>query len=102
MRYFCDAFSSKVGQYTEEEFETAFGQFKATSKPLIYTYFKDTMISTGSLDEEDIISLVNFQRKLGKLEHFYTVYETKRRSKIKIRSTIEQARGKRGFYSANW
>src|SRR4051794_29950205 len=40
----CDIFviliSSKIGQYTEEEFETAFGQFKATSKPLIYIYFK--------------------------------------------------------------
>ncbi len=40
----CDIFVmlfwTKVGKYTEEEFETAFGQFKATNKPVIYTYFK--------------------------------------------------------------
>jgi hypothetical protein len=43
-------FWTKVGQYTEEEFETAFGQFKATSKPFIFTYFKDAEISTASLN----------------------------------------------------
>src|SRR5262245_23059486 len=30
-------FCTKVGKYTEEEFEAAFGQFKVTNKPLIYT-----------------------------------------------------------------
>jgi hypothetical protein len=97
MRYFCDAFSSKVGQYTEEEFETAFGQFKATSKPLIYTYFKDTMISTGSLDEEDIISLVNFRRKLKNWEHFYTVYETIEYLKLKFDQQLNKLEASGAF-----
>jgi hypothetical protein len=52
----CDVFimlfCTKVGQYTEEEFETAFGQFKATNKPLIFTYFKDAEISTGSVNKK--------------------------------------------------
>jgi hypothetical protein len=30
-------FFTKVGKFTEEEFETAFGQFKATNKPFIFT-----------------------------------------------------------------
>jgi hypothetical protein len=68
-------FAAKVGQYTEEEFETAFGQFKATNKPLIYTYFKDTAISTGSLNRKDIKSLWAFQDKLKSLGHFHTVYK---------------------------
>ena len=68
-------FSAKVGQYTEEEFEIAFGQFKATKKPLIYTYFKDAATSTGSLDREDLKSLWAFQDKLKGLGHFYTVYK---------------------------
>src|ERR1700690_458752 len=38
---FVTLFWKKVGQYTEEEFETAFGQFKSTNKPFIFTYFKD-------------------------------------------------------------
>jgi hypothetical protein len=42
----CDLFVmlfwAKVGRYTEEEFSTAFGQFQATRKPFIFTYFRDT------------------------------------------------------------
>jgi hypothetical protein len=57
-------FFTKVGKYTEEEFEIAFGQFKAANKPLIYTYFKDAQITTGSLDEQDTMSLFAFKKKL--------------------------------------
>jgi hypothetical protein len=41
-------FSTKVGPYTEEEFDAAVGQFKATNKPVVYTYFKDSQISTAA------------------------------------------------------
>lgn len=68
-------FCTKVGKYTEEEFETAFGQFKATNKPLIYTYFKDAQITTGSADEEGLISLWSFKKKLKALGHFQTTYK---------------------------
>jgi|GEM_PF-1483148 len=68
-------FFTKVGQYTEEEFETAFGQFKATNKPFIFTYFKDAKISTGSANKKDLKSLWAFQEKLDALGHFYTVYK---------------------------
>ena len=75
----CDLFVmlfwTKVGQYTEEEFETAFGQFKATNKPFIFTYFKDAEISTGSANKNDLMSLWVFQEKLDKLGHFYTRYK---------------------------
>lgn len=67
-------FFTKVGKYTEEEFETAFGQFKATNKPFIFTYFKDAPISTGALDD-GVLSLLQFKKKLGTLGHFYTVYK---------------------------
>ena len=69
-------FFTKVGRYTEEEFETAFGQFKATDKPFIFTYFKDGEISTGNLNLENLISLTAFQKKLADLGHFYTRYKT--------------------------
>lgn len=75
----CDVFvmlfCTKVGRYTEEEFETAFGQFKATNKPFIFTYFKDAEISTGSVNKKDLMSLWAFQKKLDALEHFYTPYK---------------------------
>jgi hypothetical protein len=76
----CDIFVmlvfTKVGKYIEEEFEVAFGQFKATSKPLIFTYFKDAEISTASVDKKDLMRLWAFQDKLGALGHFFSVYKT--------------------------
>jgi len=67
-------FQTKVGPYTGEEFETAFGQFKATSKPFIFTYFKDATISTGSVNEDDLMSLLAFKKTLKALGHFPTPY----------------------------
>lgn len=57
----CDIFVllafTKVGKYTEEEFEKAFGQFKETNKPFIFTYFKDAEVSMNNISDE-IISLL--------------------------------------------
>ena len=75
----CDVFVSlfwtKVGQYTEEEFEKAFATFKAKNKPLIYTYFNDSSVDISSIKEDDIKSLFNFKKKLEELGHFYKVYK---------------------------
>jgi hypothetical protein len=70
-------FFTKVGPYTAEEFETAFGHFKATNKPVIYTYFKDAEITTGAASriKDDLQTLWAFQERLAALEHFQTVYE---------------------------
>jgi hypothetical protein len=54
---------SKVGIYTAEEFEQAFGQFKTTQKPFIFTYFKTSVYNDDSL--------ADFKRKLTELKHFY-------------------------------
>jgi len=54
---------SKVGMYTAEEFEHAFGQFQATQKPFIFTYFK-----TPPANTED--SLADFKTKLKELKHY--------------------------------
>jgi hypothetical protein len=83
-------FHTKVGKYTAEEFETAFGQFKATNKPLIYTYFKDTEIITGSADKKDLKSLRAFQKKLDKLGHFYTVYKNSDELKYKFNQQLDK------------
>jgi hypothetical protein len=54
---------SKVGMYTAEEFEHAFGHFQATQKPFIFTYFK-----TPPANTED--SLAEFKTKLRELKHY--------------------------------
>lgn len=58
---------SKVGMYTAEEFETAFGAFKSSNKPIIFTYFKHP---SGQTDP----SLQQFKDKLDDLGHFYASY----------------------------
>jgi len=58
---------SKVGMYTAEEFDKAFGAFKNTQKPFIFTYFKKT-------DAETQPSLQKFKERLSALDHFYANY----------------------------
>lgn len=59
---------TKVGMYTAEEFDAAFGQFRSTQKPFIFTYFK---ASGGVITDS---SLTAFQQKLSELKHFYSTF----------------------------
>ncbi len=83
-------FFTKVGMYTLEEFETAFGHFQKNSKPLIYTYFKDAPIQTGTLNQKDISSLFSFQAKLAELGHFYTKYKNIEDLKYQFGNQLEK------------
>jgi hypothetical protein len=83
-------FFTKVGKYTEEEFETAFGQFKATNKPFIFTYFKDAPVSTGSASGDDKKSLLDFLNKLSDLGHYYTVYKNIEALQLKLNQQLEK------------
>ncbi len=65
-------FATKVGLYTREEFETAFGQFQEMSKPLIYTYFKTAPVALATIPREDVQSLWAFQDRIKALGHFWT------------------------------
>ncbi len=73
----CDIFVmlywSKVGPYTMQEFEHAFGAFKQGGKPIIYLYFKDA--THTNTREEDRASLAAFQTKVLELGHFPTKYK---------------------------
>ena len=69
-------FFSKVGKFTREEFETAFGKFQNSNKPLIYTYFKNTSIRIGDIIRNDIKSLWSFQDRLSELGHYQSTYDS--------------------------
>jgi hypothetical protein len=83
-------FFTKVGKYTSEEFATAFGQFKETGKPLIYTYFKDADIKAGKLNRKDAQSLFDFQDKLDELKHFYSKYENVADLQLQFKRQLEK------------
>ena len=71
----CDIFvllvATKVGRYTEEEFDTAIGQFQATRRPFVFTYFRKLTARRAAAAAP---SLQAFKGKLDRLGHFYTVY----------------------------
>ena len=71
----CDIFVllafNKVGKYTTEEFEKAFGQFSETQKPFIFTYFKPP----ETRDRDELQSLWVFEDKLKELKHYKTKYK---------------------------
>lgn len=75
----CDVFVmlyfTKVGPYTAEEFDTAFGQFKASSRPKIFTYFKDATVDIAGISPRDLASLAAFKEKLAALGHYPTNYK---------------------------
>lgn len=73
---FVSLFFTKAGIFTEEEFDTAYGQFIRKGKPYVYTYFKNAPINTGELNKKDLDSLLQFKEKLQELGHFPTAYKT--------------------------
>jgi hypothetical protein len=86
---FVSLFFTKVGQYTEEEFETAFKQFKGSGKPYVYTYFKHADVNIGSITN-DIKTLLSFKEKLRTLEHFRTEYKNVDELKYKFKMQLEK------------
>ena len=78
-----------MGKYTLEEFETAFGQFKKTGKPLVYTYFKDASINTEEITDE-IQSLLEFRKKLEDLGHFRTIYKNIEGLQLHFKKQLEK------------
>jgi hypothetical protein len=73
---FVSLFSTKVGQFTEEEFDVAHVRFSTTRKqPLIYTFFKEATVTTRNWKKEDHDSLERFQNKLKGFGHYPTYYK---------------------------
>jgi len=73
-----------------EEFDVAYRQFKSGVKPLIYTFFKDTEIRTGSAPRKNLESLWAFQDKLKQLEHFSATYENIDTLKHEFRDELDK------------
>ncbi len=82
-------FFTKVGKYTEEEFDTAFAAFKMTGRPKIWTYFKNANITTGTITEE-IMTLIQFKKKLAEFGHFPTDYASTADLHNKFRDQLDR------------
>ncbi len=71
---FVSLFWTKVGKFTEEEIDSAFGKFKETGRPLVYTYFNDAAVKPSAIEKFDSDSKYAFMDKLKELGHFPTGY----------------------------
>jgi len=87
---FVSLFFTKTGKFTEEEFDAAYGQFKKSRKPLVYTFFKNAEIKTGEARRDDLNSLWEFQDKLKELGHFYTTYDNIEHLKRQFRDQLDK------------
>jgi internalin A len=70
---FLSLFWTKVGKYTEEEFDLAYSEFKANRQPyILYTYFKELALEKkATLSDDDLLSLLSFKKKLhNEIKHF--------------------------------
>ena len=79
-------FFTKIGKHTVTEFETVFGEFKKTGKPLILIYLKNAPANLTS----DSIILAEFKAKLGSLGHFYSRYYNIDDLKIQVKAHLER------------
>jgi len=87
---FVALFFTKAGKFTDEEFNVAWGQFKASGKPRIYTYFRTPTV-TATLDrKEDLLSLWAIQEKLKNLGHYQTNYDNTADLKLKFQNQLAQ------------
>ena len=87
---FVSLFFTRTGQFTEEEFQAAYGQFLTSGKPSIFTYFKHADINTGTDHRDDLKSLWAFQDKLKALGHYPTTYKNIDDLKLQFRKQLDK------------
>ncbi len=90
---FVSLFFTKVEPGTEAEFDAAYARFKSSGAPLIFTYFQNAPIMSGSVTP-DILSLLNFQERLKSYGHFATEFTNTQDLQFKFRSQLDRVLGK--------
>lgn len=88
-------FFTKVGRYTQQEFETAFANMKAGGRPRVFTYFRNDFMLTGDIDE-GITSLLAFKARLKELHHYVTVYRNTQDLQYQFSQQLEKLYGEAG------
>jgi hypothetical protein len=87
---FVSLFFTKAGKYTLEEFETAFRQFKETGKPRVYVYFNNGKVNMDDINETDIQSKFEFEKRLKSLGHYRTSYKNIEDLKYQFKMQLEK------------
>jgi internalin A len=86
---FLSLFKTKTGAFTEEEFNVAYDKFKASGKPLIYTYFLQPAVIADESMRQALTSLWDFKAKLRDLGHYPTECTSIEDLKLQFRSQLD-------------
>lgn len=81
----------ETGKFTEEEFDVAHqrSQESGGRQPQIFTFFKNGARNMGDIGDE-VLTLLNFKKKLSALGHFYTSYENLPDLKLRFRDQLDK------------
>jgi GTPase SAR1 family protein len=85
---FVSLFETKVGKFTEEEFDVAWRSFKDKGSPRIFTYFKKAYVPADPCSLPGLTTLERFQTKLKDAGHYWTPYETAEHLKRHFREQL--------------
>jgi internalin A len=85
---------TKVGMYTAEEFDVAFGQFKENNSPMVYTYEYTEPVPNDKLNRKETNSLFDFRDTLKELGHFTTQYKSIEDLQYQFSSQLQKILGK--------
>ncbi len=86
-------FHTKAGEYTQLEFDTALKLFHDKGSPLIYTFFKTGAPAPDPANEQAQY-LVKFKKRLGKIGHFYTSYNSTEDLLLQFRKQLDKIEDK--------
>ena len=86
---FVSLFKTKTGKFTEEEFDVAHQAFRASGKPLIYTYFMKTDVTNDKSIRDALTCLWEFQDKLKDLGHYHSEYTSIEDLQLQFRRQLD-------------
>jgi hypothetical protein len=68
-------FSTKVGEYTREEFEVALAEYRKThDRPRIFLFWNVAQVSLASVNRAELYSLFDFQQRLSEANLYWIEY----------------------------
>lgn len=87
----------KIGKFTRQEFDVAYGSFKNGGKPKhIFVYFKEGDVPITSIDRE-YSAILDFKEELYKMGHFPSKYKDEndllRQIKMQFEKLLEKEHG---------
>ena len=89
---------TKVGKYTEEEFNVAWARFQKTQKPLILIYFKDDKVHPDAVQQTRSVFKLKLEEELN---HFPDGYNDYAELEGKVAKEIERFLLNGGEHSEN-